>query len=341
MRFTVIGTNYKYTPIEIREGLSFPKARIRDVLLNMPFPSVVLSTCNRIEVYALTSGLEMAYRAWEDFFTPLSGTALYRYEGEEAVRHLLEVSCGIDSQIIGEEQILEQLDFAYNESKNVFGVNTALEKLFTGAVNIGRRARITTDIAAGDVSLGNIVLRFIQKQRGDLEGKNVLVIGAGKISYLFALAIKGRALNTVFVANKNLARAEKLAFLSGGSAVKFAQLQEKFFWADVIISATSSPHLILSKEDILKSIDRRPVTVDRRPLLIIDLSVPRDVDTKVKEIPGIALYCLDDLNAFIQENLQERIQAVPEVRRIIGEETGKLWRSVNRLELEPAQAPLL
>lgn len=340
MNFTIIGTNYKYTPIEIREVLSFPKVRIRDTLLNMPFPSVVLSTCNRIEVYALTSDLQRACAALEDFFIPLSDAVLYKYEGEEAVRHLLEVSCGIDSQIIGEQQILEQLGFAYNESKNVFGVNTALEKLFTEALRIGRKVRITTDIAAGDVSLGEFVLSFIQKQKGDLEGKNVLVIGAGKISYLFALVAKGRGLNAVFVANKNFSRAEKLAYLSGGSVVKFTQLQEKISWADVIISATSSPHLILNKEDILKAIDNRPLTIDHRPLLIIDLSVPRDVEASVNDIPEVELYCLDDLSGFMLSNLEERVRAVPEARKIINKEAGKLWRYLSRLELEAALARL-
>lgn len=342
MNLVLLGTNYKYSPINVREALSFSKKEIKKSLINLTSyesikAGVILSTCNRVELYAsvfdIEEGLAQLKRFLFDYKCKNLDNLkpyLYIYIGKEAIFHLFKVSCGIDSQIIGETQILEQVKFAYEQARAIEVTDRLLEMVFNNAIRVSQRVRQETGISEGKVSIANIVLELIKIKFNSIEDKTVLVIGVGKISELVSKYLKKEKTKTVFIANRTFEKAKELAEFIGEEAVGFDRLKEKLQEADIIISATSSPHLILKKEDFVGI---------NKPLLIIDLAVPRDVDTAVRDINGVSLFDLDDLDFIIEKNLDKRRQIIPITLEIIKEEVESLCLK-ETLELEPAGALL-
>lgn len=340
----VVGTNHKYSPIEIRERLAFSKGRIEDALLRLVGGWVkagaILSTCNRVELYASVEyedrhrGIDSLRDFIYDYHHQILRDIepyLYTYIGKEAVMHLFSVASGIDSQIIGEEQILEQVKIAFDEARGAGYVDAFLTDVFTAAIKTGERVRNETDIAKGDASIGRVVIKLIKEKLRNLKDKRILIIGVGKVSQLVTKYLKGDSMNATFVSNRTFEKAKRLAEAVGGIAVGFDRLKEKLGEADVVISATTSPHLILRKEDIQE-------IIGPKGLLIIDLAVPRDVEEEVKYIDGVELYCLDDLTHIIERNL-DREGSLSKAAEIIEEEAQKIC-SKESLRLEAAQALL-
>ena len=344
MNFLVVGTNHKYSPLEIRERLAFSKGKIKVALLNLvdsPWikGAVILSTSHRVELYASTQDLEVGGRILKTFLTDYHNQDLvkiepylYTYTDKGGILHLFKVSGGLDSKIIGELQILDQVRSAFEEAKNSGCVDSDLNRIFSYALKIGRRVREETQISEGDASLGSIVIDLIKEKLGSLKDKKILIIGAGKVSELIVKYLKEENISAVFVSNRNFEKAKELANYSGGEAIKFVQLKEKLKEAEVIITATASPHFILRKEDILESFNHRSSAIDR-PILIIDLAVPRDVEPEIKFIKGVELFCLEDMDFIIERKLEKRRQAIPAALKIINEEVENLC-----LEWEPEPA---
>lgn len=341
MNLIVVGTNHKYSPIEIRERLVFSKTGLKEALSVLLGYSgikgaVILSTCNRLELYAGVLNIEEAVKSLKGFlidyhhqnFDELA-PYLYTYIGKEAALHLFNVACGIDSQIIGETQILEQIRFAHDEAKIIEATDRLLSTVFNQAIKLGERVREETQIAKGDVSLGALSIGLIKERLGSIKDKKVLIIGVGKISEAVIKSLKEEEVRAIFIANRNIQRADELAKLINAEVVRFDSLKEKLTEAEVIISATSSPHLLLRKEDILET----------KPLLIIDLGVPRNVDPAIKYLKQVSLFCLDDLDFKRNDILNRRKQEIPRIQMIIGEEIEKLCREP--LKSEAAGAHLL
>lgn len=362
--FIVVGTNYKYCPIEIRERLSIPKGKLKDALAELTNNkgikgAVILSTCNRIEVYAsvddINEGITVGARSFgyaqDRFIAPVyngfdkSNPYVYTYTGREAVYHLFEVSCGLDSQIIGEGQIPGQVEFAWQEAKRIEATDRVMDAIFEKAMRIAYEVKEKTGISTGNISIADIVLGLINTNFGGLRGKRILIIGVGKISELIVKQLKKRQASAVFIANKTFEKARQLADTINAEVVRFDRLREKLKEADVVISATASPHYILKKEDIGAVIASEPRRGERSNLLraarllIIDLAIPRDVEPSVKEIDGVTLFNLDDLNPVIERHLGRRIQEIPRARDIINKEVENLCLTGN-LELEPEEALL-
>lgn len=344
MSFVVVGTNHKYSPIEIRERISFSKSRLKPALSWLLESeglggAVMLSTCNRIEVYASTSCTEIGVdrlklkeflSRYHEIDTIKIDSYLYSYQGLDAIWHLFEVASGLDSQVLGETQILGQVKFAYSQARDVYALDELLDRVFTRAVNIAKRIHIETKISQGNLSIGSVAVNFIKERIGSLSGKNILVIGVGKVSELVVKYIIREQPNVVFVSNRTFEKARELAYKIDGKAIGFDKFEQALRDADIVISATASPHLIIKKEHLINI---------GRSLLIIDLAVPRDVDPKVKDIKGIELYNLDDLGSVIQENLERRESEARIAREIIDIEVAKLWEELLRLEPEPASLP--
>lgn len=352
MNLILIGTNHKYSPIQIRGKLVISKRRLRESLRELTNlrgikAAVILSTCNRIELYADVLDTALGVRTLKEFF--LRGQQqelekfeahLYTYIGKVAILHLFHVASGMDSQILGENQILEQVRLAYTEAREANTINTFLSNIFNKAIDTGIKVRNKTKISQGNITIASIAISLMKEKFVSLKDKKIFIIGVGKISELVVRALKKEGTKVVFIANRTYEKALELARYIDAEVVKFNQLRQKLMEADIVISATSSPHLILKKEDILEVMNHRQLINDCRPLLIIDLAVPRDVEQEIRHIEGINLFCLDDLDFIIKKNIEKRIKEVPRALEIIKEEVENLCLVVEPLESELAEARL-
>lgn len=342
MSLIVVGTNYKYSPIELRERLSFSQKRIQDALVFLRENyvlkgAVILSTCNRIEIYASAQDLETAIIAVKDFISRyleidqrIFSPYLYIYQEKEVMRHLFSVACGLDSLILGETQVLSQVKQAFSEAESVSFTDESLEKLFSCALYFAKKIHQETKISEGKVSVGSVAIDFIKARLKSLSDKNILIIGTGKVSSLVLKYLKEDKPNVVFIANRTFAKAASLADQIGAKAVRFDDLLCFLNKADIVITATRSPHFILRKEMLDKTINHK--------LLIIDLALPRDVDPGVKEIKNIDLFSLEDLDGVIKKNIERKYQEAKKVKEIIDKELKEIWQKF--IELEPVEALL-
>ncbi len=342
MNFILVGTNYKYSPVQTRERLSFSKKRLKDALYFLSETSVlrgavILSTCNRVEIYASAGDSKDGIREIEDFISRYHeidkrkiSPYLYICEDKEAMKHLISVGCGLDSLILGETQILGQVRFSFSEAESAGFVDRLLKKIFHSAFSIARRIHTQTKISEGKVSVGSIAIDFIKKRIGALSGKNILIIGVGKVTELVLKYLEKENPNVVFVSNRTFEKAKELACRIGAEAVRFDDLRQFLKEADVVITATASPHFVIKRETL------ETVMCGNHSLLIIDLALPRDVDPGVKEIESVDLFCLEDLETVIKKNTEGRIQEAKKAGEIIDIEVEKLWKEVTKLEQEPA-----
>ncbi|MEN3006740.1 MAG: glutamyl-tRNA reductase [Candidatus Methanosuratincola petrocarbonis] len=311
-----LSISHKKAPVRVLE--SFTLRDIKSSLLKLKSigaaESAVIQTCHRIELYLVGSCL--GRKELESFLASETGSnfpiELYGefYEGEEAVRHLFYLASGLESVILGENEVLRQVEDSLRIAKEAGTVGKSLETAFRGAINAGRVVRRKTPISRGSVSLGNVVMKAISTELGNLEGKRLVVIGAGKIGCLIAKALPRKGPVTIFIANRTYSRAKRLAEAVGGKAVRFEDLRETLRHADAVVCATSSPHLVLRLEDL------QPPTPGKR-LLVIDVSNPRGVDERIGDLPGVRLIDLDQVMRIARENMRFREDAVIAARDII------------------------
>lgn len=275
-----------------------------------------LFTCNRFEIYVVGANVpDCLY----DIAISLGIDKIEIFHGDECLMHLMRVASGLESMIVGEEQILGQVRQYYNICKQEGTIGEILDRVFKKAMQVGRRVRKETDISKGSVSIGSAAVDIVEKVLGSLDGKKALLIGAGEMGTLVAKAIANKNVETILIANRTYSRAEELAKRIGGKAVRFDKLKEYLKICDVIISATSAPHIVVSKEDVEEALKHR-----NGKLLIIDIALPRDVDERVKELDGVELLTIDDLRRVSEENLQRRLSEIIKVENIIKEEVEQL-----------------
>jgi len=278
---------------------------------------VLLQTCNRVEAY-----FDPNFANLEDLKEDFKDFELI--EGDDAIIHLLRLAAGLESMIVGEDQILGQIKRSYHTAKKYGKTTKYLDIVFLKSIHIGQRVRSETKINKGKVSIASAAIELLEKTVG-LNNKNILVIGAGEIGTLVGKVLIEKNIKAIFVANRTYERAERLAEKLGGMAVHFDKLKEALNFCDVIICATASPHKILDKE-ILKDVKGEKI--------IVDIANPRDVDDNVKELPNVKLYTIDDLRLVSKENLERRKREIPAVERIIEEEFPILRKKLEKLNLE-------
>jgi glutamyl-tRNA reductase len=333
---TCAGLNHVTSPIEERERLAFTRDELREQLPAMAASlhgAVVLSTCNRTELY--TTAPEGEGAALVRLLNDAKGAAVsdghfYVLQHEDAVRHLLRVSSGIDSMVLGESQILGQVREAMSIATDAATINGTLSYVFHSAIHTGKRARAETNIGRHAVSVSSAAVSLARRSLGDLTGKTVLVISAGSMGKLAARALAQQTRSHILVANRTRDRAAELAEQLGPEteAIDFAHLREALAAADIVISGTSSEGFIIAPADV------RPVMAGRgdRGLLFIDIAVPRDVDPAVRDLPGVHLCDIDDIEAVTGEGWTGRQAEVEKVEVIIGEELAAFaewWRSLD------------
>jgi glutamyl-tRNA reductase len=307
MNLVLVGTSHRLAPVEVRERIAVDTdgAAALAARLAGTGESVCLSTCNRTEVYLAAEDGEDAVRRATRALAELARVDerelepyLYRLEHEAAVVHLFRVAAGLDSLVPGEGEILGQVRTAFEHGT----VGPFLDRLFRDALHTGKKVRTETAIAESPGTTSSAAAALAAQVFGDLDGSSIAIVGAGKIGTLAARRLIKRGATLTFVANRTTARAQLLADALGGATIPFDRLREALASADILVASTSSPELVLTKDDVDAALAARK----GRPLLLIDLAVPRDLDPTINELPDCYLYDIDDLEAVVQETLTGR-----------------------------------
>jgi glutamyl-tRNA reductase len=343
-----LGISHKTAPLDLRERLSMTEGRAVGVLRELTAASGIheaaaISTCNRTELYLIVSdpvdaestALGVLTRQAEMRPTELLGH-LYSLRAEEAARHLLRVTAGLDSMIVGEAEIQGQVKRAYELALVEGGTGPILNRLFRGALAAGGRAREETGISEKGVSIPSVAVELARRALGDLAERRVLVVGAGETAELVARALVARGVSTVFVANRHYDRAIGLAQRFEGNAVRFDEMPEQLREADIVVTATNSPHHIVERDDVTAVMKER----GGRPLMLIDIAVPRDIEPACREIAGVSLHDIDDVQKIAELNASGREAEAKRAERIIEVELERFERWLASLEVVPTIAAM-
>jgi glutamyl-tRNA reductase len=345
----LIGISHRIAPVALRERVAFTEreaARFMTALCCEPAISeaVTISTCNRTELYvvledagnAAESAVLARLAAHAEIAAGDLAMATYTHRNCEAARHLFRVSSGLESMIVGEHEIQGQVKRALEHARECGTSGPLTNRLFGAALQTGRRVREETEIARRQVSLSSVAVELAERLLGNLGGRPVVVIGAGETSELTAQALAARGVATIFIANRHADRARSVAERFGGSVVGLDRLPETLEAADIVLASTSSPHPIVGQDELAQVMRERA----GRPLLLIDIAVPRDIDPACGEIEGVILRDIDDLQATVTHNLSTRSADIPAAERIIDEELARFATWLGQLDVRPTIAAL-
>ncbi|MBI2936016.1 MAG: glutamyl-tRNA reductase [Chloroflexi bacterium] len=346
MTIGVFGVNHRTAPLEVRERLSVTQDRLPAalrLLAQRSGPAVILSTCNRTEFYmvATDTPFEAAERLGflEELYS-LDASSLeryfYVYHHDEAVRHLFRVVCGLDSMIVGEEQILGQVRDAFGAALAAGTVEGLLSKLFQHALRVGKRVRRETRIGRTDLSVSKACVQLARQHLGSLRERRALVLGAGEAGRLAARALRQGGISHLLVTNRTLSRARALAEDLGGQAVPFSRLEETLAISDVVISSTEAPGFVLTRPMLEQTINGHA----NGPLVLLDIAVPRDIDPSVRSLPNVALFDVDDLAAIAEAHRHRQEGEIRKVETLIEEEVGGFLAWWAELSIIPVVASL-
>jgi len=339
----MVGVNHKTTPVEIREKLAFSPGKIEDslaALLDLPeiVEHIIISTCNRVEIYARVRDVEKGIRRLKEFICdfhdlPLDGMDgyFYSFRNHQTVEHLFKVSSSLDSMVIGEPQILGQVKEAYNHARSLQSTGAVLNQLFEKAFNVAKRVREETGIADNAVSVSYAAVELARKIFDDLEQHTIMLVGTGEMAELAAKHIISYGAKTVYVVSRTYERAVSLAKTLNGSALSFEKFRDEMHRADIVISSTGAPHFIIQKELIEKVIQQRK----HKPMFFIDIAVPRDIEPEVNDLENVYLYDIDDLQAVVTANLKEREKEAENAKQIIRHEVSKFNDWMESLDAVP------
>jgi len=344
----VIGLNHRTVPLELLERTiiapeGLPKA-LADVCARPNVrEAVVLSTCNRTEVYVVAEKFHGAYQDIRDFLCDLAGLApedlhphLYSQHDEDAVAHLFEVAAGLDSDVIGESEILGQVRDAWEQAATEGAARASLNLLFRHAVEVGKRVRTETAIGRGTASVSFAAVEMAREHLGSLEGCSVLILGIGEMGEGMAVALAGAGVGRMTIANRTRRRAELVAERVGGHPVDFAEAAASIADVDLLLTSTGAGTIVVERSGVVTAMAQRP----ERPLLVVDIAVPRDVDHGVAALPNVTLLDLDDLRDWAGRALADRHAEVDRVREILSEEVVRFVDAATARQAAPLVAAM-
>ena len=332
MNLLAVGVNFRTSPLRLRERLSFPAARVPEVLrrLQADLPDtelLLLSTCNRTEVYAAGSVAEAGSEALiaallrqADETDPDLSRLFYVKSGLQAIEHPMTVATSLDSLVVGEAEILGQVKQAFQTATETATVGRALSALLQQVFRVAKRVRSETEICRGRVSVGSVAVDLADKVFGDLSTKTVLIVGTGKIGEQTLRSLADRGVRETCVLNRSIEHSRAVADRYGGIAIEFDRLEEFLPRADIVISATSAPHYVIRAEAVRAGARVR----HNRPWLLIDLAVPRDIEPSAGDVPNVYLYNVDDLQGITSQNLARRQEAIELAQVIVREEAAEV-----------------
>jgi glutamyl-tRNA reductase len=343
MKLLITGVSHKTAPVEVREGLAFREETLPAALADLSArdgveEAVILSTCNRVEI-AVTTADEYDPRRIVDAFLAgwkaisLDGVEpyLYRHEGRDAIHHLFRVASSLDSMVVGEPQILGQLKAAYAAARDRGALSGTLEVLVTRAFGVAKRVRSETGIGLMAVSVSYAAVELARKIFGSLSHRVVMIAGAGKMSELAARHLRRSGASEVFVTNRTHERAVEMAKLFEGTAVDYNQFTAVLPKANILIASSGAPHYILRKDDMQRVIAARR----NKPMFLIDIAVPRNIDPAVNEIDNVFLYDIDDLQEVVNANLRERKKEADRAEALVEEEVDRTMARLKAAEVTP------
>jgi glutamyl-tRNA reductase len=346
MHIFAVGANHKTAPLSVREKLSVAPSRLREALRELLSrqrvqEAVLLSTCNRTEVYAagptVQHGELVHFLLSHNDLKPEETLAhLTATEDLETALHLFRVTGSVDSMVVGEQQILGQVREAYEAAAECGAAGHVMAALFQRALRVGKRARSETDISRGAFSVGHCAVELAESVFGDLSGKRVLVLGAGEMAKVTATHLAEKGARAVFVANRTHERARQLAQQLGGEAIRYESLGEFLKSVDILISSTSAPHHVLGQEDMTAAMRARR----EAPMLLIDIAVPRDIDPQVEKLENVYLYDIDDLASVVAADAAARHAEAEKVERIARNEAEGFMRWLRSRAAVPVLAAL-
>ena len=348
MHVIVVGINHKTAPVEIRERLTFDPSQLGDAMVQLQgkksiLENVILSTCNRTEIYAVVDQIHTGRYYIKEFlsqwfqiekeeFTPF----LFIYEEDGALEHLFKVACGLNSLILGETQILGQVRTSFLTAQEEKTSGTVFNQLFKQAITLAKKAHSNTDIGANAVSVSYAAVELAKKVFGTIENKHVLILGAGKMGELAIENLHGNGATNVTVVNRTYEKAKDLASRFHGKAKSMDELQEALMEADILISSTGAKDFVLTKQ-MVEQIEKKR---KGKPLFMVDIAVPRDLDPAIAELEGVFLYDIDDLEGIVQANLQERQKAADIIMLMIEEEIVQYKQWLRMLGVVPVISAL-
>lgn len=348
MHIVVVGLNHKTAPIELRERVCFPSDTIEEPLkkvtsLSHVSEGLILSTCNRVEVLAVTEDIEEGIKEIKDFLSSYHGismnrldTHLYSYNSDDAIKHIFYVASSLDSMIVGEPQILGQLKEAYSLAGKHKTSGAILHKFLHKAFSVAKKVRTETRIATSAVSISYAAVELAKKIFDTLEGKFVMLVGAGEMAELAARYLLNNGVKDVLIANRTYERAKRLAEEFSGTPVIFEHLSLFLDQVDIVISSTSSPHYTIMYKDVMRALKIRKY----RPMFFIDIAVPRDIEPGINSIDNVYLYDIDDLQGVVDANIDEREEEAGKAERIIDVEIEKFKGWLENLSIVPTVVSL-
>ena len=352
MSLVVVGLNHRTAPISILERLSIPEEQLPKALAQLGnyehvLEGAILSTCNRIEVYAVVSKFHGGAQDLRNFLAEFCHVApedfvdhLYTYHEEGAARHLFRVGSGIDSMVVGESEILGQVRRAFGIGADEGMVGRYLGRAFQQALRVGKRSRTETAIGRNPVSVSSAAVELARKAfpEQSLAGKRVLVVGAGKMGKLAMRALTHAGASDVTIVNRTGEHAERLAGEFEARPLSFEQLGEAMMEADIVLSSTTAPQTVIDRKMVETALERRG---NNTSLLLVDIAVPRDVESDVMDIPGVVVRDLDDLRGVVESNIGSRIGEVVKVEDIVTQELDHFLEWEKATEMAPTVAALV
>jgi glutamyl-tRNA reductase len=343
MHIIVVGLNYRTAPVEIRERLTFDESNLSNAMHTLQnkksiLENVIISTCNRTEIYAVVDQLHTGRYYIREFLAEWFGIEqsefspfLFIYEQDDAVEHLHKVACGLDSMVLGETQILGQVRSSFLLAQEEKTTGTVFNHLFKQAVTVAKRAHTETEIGANAVSVSYAAVELAKKIFGSLNNKHVLILGAGKMGELAMQNLHANGAKKVTIINRSLQRAEDLASRFSGVAKTLNELHSALIEADILISSTDAKEFVVTKEMLEKVCNVRK----GKPLFLVDISVPRNLDPLIADVENTFLYNIDDLEGIVEANLQERNKAKDIIMLLIEEEIVFFKQWLNTLGVVP------
>ena len=343
MSLICLGLNHTTAPVELRERLAIPERAVPDLLADLKelpglTESVVLSTCNRVEIYAGVSAGEELANTHRNLWKYISNSfglsegkfadgkeGFYRLSGDGVIRHLFRVASGLDSMVLGEAEIFGQVKKAYAQAHGAAATKKLLNKLFQRAFQVGKKIRSETSIQQGATSVGSVAVELAEKIFGNLKPCQVMLIGAGEMSRTTAQSLVSRGAHGIVVSNRSYDRAVELAAEMDGKAIRFDDWLGSVPDVDIIVTSTSAPHSILHADDLTEAMRLRR----GRPLFLIDIAVPRDIDHSVGELPDVYLYDIDALEGIAGEARSHRQRQIAVCENLIDEEVASFMPNLS------------
>lgn len=345
----VLGLNHRSAPVEMRERLAFGRGELEEALnhlrrLKGVHEGVLLSTCNRVEIYAAVEDLPAGAQGLRNFLAQSHGVPLASFEGylyvhggRDAIHHLFRVASGLDSMVVGEPQILGQLKEAYAAASTLRAPGVLLNRFLHQAFRVAKRVRSETRVAHFATSVASIAVELARKIFGELRGRDVLLLGAGEMSELAARYFRDEGAGSIRVASRTLERAEELARAVGGAAFPYEEFPQGLKGADIVVVSTGAPHVLVGVETAEAALRARK----GKPIFFIDLSVPRNVAPEINRQPNAYVYDIDDLQQVAEENRALRAAESERAEEIVEEETGRFLHWINTLDAFPTIAGIV